>query len=297
MDDPYKILGVARDASDAAIQATFRKLAKRHHPDVNPGKKDAEERFKAINAAYALLSDPEKRKRYDRGEIDASGAERPRERPFYHGFGDEARRGKYHAESAFGPDDLESVFEQAFRGGGRRSFKMRGSDVQYSLTVDFLEAANGAVRRLGLPDGRSLDVTIPAGLKDGQVLRLKGQGLGGLGGGEPGDALIEVSVAPHPLFRRSGNDIVLELPVTLQEAVLGTKVEVPTIKGPVSLTIPPDSTSGTRFRLKGRGIAGGHQFVELKIVLPPEPEPELAAFLEHWKPRQRFDPRKGMGRP
>ncbi len=294
MEDPYKILGVERNATQAAIRAAYRKLAKRYHPDLNPGKSEAEERFKAINGAYDLLSDPDKRARFDRGEIDASGAERPPERPFYRDFGDAAGRAKYRSEAAFGPDDLESVFGELFRERRSRGFHVRGPDAHYALTVSFLEAANGTVRRLALPDGRTLDVTIPAGLKDGQVLRLKGQGMPGLGDGPPGDALIEVAVAPHPLFRREGNDVVMELPVTLKEAVLGTKVEVPTIKGPVSLKIPPNSNSGTRLRLKGRGIAGGHQQVELKIVLPPHAEPELAAFLERWTPRHPFDPRKGM---
>lgn len=294
MDDPYKVLGVERNATQAAIRAAYRKLAKRYHPDLNPGKPEAEERFKAINSAYDLLSDPDKRARFDRGEIDASGAERPPERPFYRDFGDAADRAKYRSEAAFSPDDLESVFGELFRERRSRGFHVRGADAHYALTVGFLEAANGTVRRLALPDGRTLDVTIPAGLKDGQVLRLKGQGMPGLGDGPPGDALIEVAVTPHPLFRREGNDVVMELPVTLKEAVLGAKVEVPTIKGPVSLKIPPNSNSGTRLRLKGRGIAGGNQRVELKIVLPPHAEPELAAFLERWTPRHPFDPRKGM---
>ena len=294
MDDPYKVLGIESNATQAAIRAAYRKLAKRYHPDLNPGKPEAEERFKAINSAYDLLSDPDKRARFDRGEIDATGAERPPERPFYRDFGDAAGRAKYRSEAAFGPDDLESVFGDLFRERRSRGFHVRGSDAHYALTVSFLEAANGTVRRLALPAGRTLDVTIPAGLKDGQVLRLKGQGMPGLGDGPPGDALIEVAVAPHPLFRREGNDVVMELPVTLKEAVLGGKVEVPTIKGPVSLKIPPNSNSGTRLRLKGRGIAGGNQQVELKIVLPPHAEPELAAFLERWTPRQSFDPRKGM---
>ena len=293
MEDPYKVLGVERTASQDAIRAAYRKLAKRLHPDLNPGKKDAEERFKAVAAANALLSDPEKRARFDRGEIDASGAERPRERRFYRDFGDEAAHGKYRAQS-FGPDDLESIFGAAFRDRFGHGFAARGQDVHYSLTVDFLEAANGAVRRLGLPDGRTLDVTIPAGLKDGQLLRLKGQGLPGGDEAPAGDALIEVSIAPHPLFRREGNDVVLELPVTLKEAVLGAKLEVPTVKGPVTLRIPPNSSSGTRLRLKGRGISGGHQYVVLKLVLPHDGEPELASFLERWQPRHPFDPRKGM---
>ncbi len=295
MDDPYKTLGVERSASAEAIRAAYRKLAKRYHPDLNPGKKDAEERFKAIASAYDLLSDAEKRGRFDRGEIDASGAERPSERRFYRDFGDEGHRAKYRSEQAFSPDDLESIFGQAFRDRfGQGGFTARGPDAHYTLAVDFLDAANGTVRRLGLPDGRTLDVTVPAGLKDGQVLRLKGQGLPGLGEGPPGDALIEVRVAPHPLFRREGDDVLIELPVTLKEAVLGAKVQVPTIRGPVSLAIPPHSTSGTRLRLKGRGIGGGHQYAVLKVALPPGAEPALAEFLKSWEPRHAYDPRKGM---
>jgi DnaJ-class molecular chaperone len=172
---------------------------------------------------------------------------------------------------------------------------MRGPDLQYSLVVDFLDAAKGAVRRLSLPDGRTLDVTIPAGVESGRVLRLKGQGAPGMGeGAPPGDALIEIEVAPHAFFRREGRDIHLTLPVTLQEAVLGAKVEVPTIEGPVSLTIPKHSTTGRKLRLKGRGINGGNQQVELEVVLPTEPEPELEAFLESWQPRHTFDPRRGL---
>lgn len=294
MDDPYELLGVARTATDAEIRAAYRKLAKQHHPDLNPGKPEAEARFKALSAANDLLSDPEKRARFDRGEIDATGAERPPERPFYRDFGDDVGRTKYRPEHAFDPEDFEGIFAQAFKARGGRGFTARGHDARFTLSVDFLDAANGAVRRVTMPDGRTLDVTVPAGVRDGQVLRLKGQGLPGFGDGPPGDALIEVSVAPHPLFRREGDDVALELPVTLQEAVLGAKVVVPTPKGAVNLGIPPNSTTGTRLRLKGRGIAGGDQYVTLKVVLPPRAEPELAAFLQTWVPQQPFDPREGM---
>ncbi|HWK47723.1 MAG TPA: DnaJ C-terminal domain-containing protein [Stellaceae bacterium] len=308
MEDPYEILGVKRTATEKEIRSAYRKLAKTHHPDLNPGKPEAAERFKTISAANALLSDADKRARFDRGEIDATGAERPQERQFYRDFGETAGGAKYRAGSPFDSEDLEGIFAQAFGGqgfggqgfggqgfGGQgragRGFAAKGPDAQYSLTVDFLDAANGAVRRLTLPDGRTLDVTIPEGLQDGQVLRLKGQGMPGFGGGPAGDALIEVRVTPHPLFRRDGDDIVLDLPVTLKEAVLGAKVQVATLKGPVTLTIPPHSTTGTRLRLKNRGIAGGHQFVDLKVALPTGEEPELSAFLETWTPRHPFDPR------
>jgi DnaJ-class molecular chaperone len=296
MSDPYEILGVRRGDSEETIRNAYRKLAKRHHPDLNPDKPDAMERFKAINAANQILSDPEQRARYDRGEIDGSGAEKAPERPYrrsreaYTG----AQGGDAHGFSGqgFGAEDFEEIFGGAF-GGGRRG-PAQGSDAHYSLTVDFLDAANGVVRRLTLPDGRTLDVTIPAGLQDGHVLRLKGQGNPGRRGGPPGDALVEIGVAPHRYFRREGNDVLLVLPVTLKEAVLGASVEVPTVKGRLRLTIPPHSASGTKLRLGGRGIAGGHQIVELKVMLPPTPEPALDAFLQSWEPEAPFNPRSSL---
>lgn len=305
MRDPYQVLGVERTATEAAIHSAYRKLAKKHHPDVNPGKKDAEDTFKEIASAYALLSDKEKRARYDRGEIDASGHEKAPERNFYRGYGDDAGRTKYRTHD-FGPDegidlndlDLDSIFGSAFRrghrpgsGGRGEGFRARGADMRYALTVEFIDAAKGAVRRLTLPDGKTLDVTIPPGLKDGQVLRLKGKGQPGLGGGPAGDALIEVTVLPHPIFRREGDDVIVEVPITLKEAVLGAKIEVPTLSGTVSVTVPPNSNTGRRLRLRGRGIKEGHQQVDLKVVLPSEPEPELAAFLETWTPRDTRNPR------
>lgn len=299
MKDPYEILGVQKTDSDAAIRSAYRKLAKRHHPDVNPGKPEAAERFKEISVAYDLLGDKDKRARYDRGEIDASGNEVPPQRPFYRDYGDAAGQGKYGSESVFNYDDLEGIFARHFGAqagpGGERRFSMRGQDARYQLTLDFLDAVNGTTRRVTMPDGRTLDVRIPAGVHDDQVIRLRGQGMPGIGDGAPGDALVEVNVAPHPLFHREGDDIIIELPVTLQEAVLGATLEVPTIKGPVRLTIPPNSGRGTRLRLRGRGIEGrGHQFVELHPVLPANEEPELAEFLKTWKPRHPVDPRAGL---
>ena len=300
MDDPYDVLGVPRDASVEAIRQAYRKLAKLHHPDLNPGKAEALGRFKAINAANEILSDPEKRARFDRGEIDAAGNEKPPERPFYRdyaGAGANAQHGAGHYTDVHGlsPEDLEALFGAAFadRAGGRE-FRARGRDAQYHLTVDFLDAANGAVRRLTLPDGRTLDVTIPPGLRDGHVLRLKGQGQPGQGGAPPGDALVEISVAPHAFFRREGNDVLLDLPVTLKEAVLGASVEVPTVSGKVRLVIPPNSANGARLRLGRRGIAGGNQVVTLVVVLPVTPDPALAAFLESWTPAATENPRAAL---
>ncbi|HVC60796.1 MAG TPA: DnaJ C-terminal domain-containing protein [Acetobacteraceae bacterium] len=297
MKDPYEVLGVQKTANEAAIRAAYRKLAKRHHPDLNPGKPEAAERFKEINAANNILSDADKRARFDRGEIDAAGNEVPPERPFYRDYGDAPGREKYHMN--IDPDDLESIFAHAFGGGpagapGGRRFSARGSDAHYTLTVGFLDAANGTTRRITLPEGRTLDVRIPAGVHDGHILRLKGQGMPGLGGGPVGDALVEIAVAPHPLFHREGDDIIVALPVTIQEAVLGATLEVPTIKGKVRLTIPPNSGTGTRLRLRGRGIHQGHQFVQLHVVLPPADEPDLAGFLKSWQPKQAFNPRAGL---
>ena len=300
MADPYETLGVRRGDSEETIRKAYRKLAKRHHPDLNPGDKQAVERFKAINAANDILSDPEKRARYDRGEIDADGRETAASHApggaWRHYAGAEPYGGG--AGHGFSADDLESLFGQAFGAGFG---PQRGRDMHYALTVSFIEAATGAVRRVTLPDGRTLDVTIPPGVRDGHVLRLRGQGeaggqAGGQGGarGAAGDALVEISVAPHRLFRREGDDIVIDLPVTLREAVLGATVEVPTVKGRVRLAIPPGSGDGTRLRLKGRGIAGGHQFVVLHPLLPPGEEPALAEFLRGWTPAHPFNPRAGL---
>ena len=299
MRDPYDVLGVQKTDTGSAIRTAYRKLAKKHHPDLNPDKPETAERFKEISAAYGILSDAEKRARYDRGEIDAEGNEVPPQRPFYRDYGDTAGRQRYQADVS--PEDLDSIFGHAFgdagffsHGARGQRFTARGADAHYTLTVGFLDAANGTKRRITLPEGRTLDVRIPAGVHDGHVLRLKGQGMPGLGGGPAGDALVEIAVAPHPLFRREGDDIIIELPVTLQEAVLGASLEVPTIKGKVRLAVPPGSGSGTRLRLRGRGIRQGHQYVQLHVVLPPGEEPELSEFLRSWKPKHAFDPRAGL---
>ncbi len=297
MQDPYRILGVQRSDNAAAIRAAYRKLAKTHHPDLNPGKPEALERFKEISVAYELLSDKDKRARFDRCEIDAAGNEVRQEQPYYRDFADAAGPGAGHQKyrRSVDPDDLDSIFAQAFGArGGSQSFNARGRDAQYTLTIGFLDAANGTTRRISMPEGRTLDVRIPAGVLDGHTMRLKGQGLPGYGEGAAGDALVEITVAPHPLFHREGDDIIIELPVTLREAVLGASLEVPTIKGKVRLTVPPGSGTGTRLRLRGRGIREGHQFVQLHVMQPPGEEPELAAFLESWTPQNPFNPRAGL---
>ena len=305
---PYEVLGVKPNATADEIRTAYRKLAKEFHPDLNPGKPAAEARFKAVAAAYDILSDPEKRARYDRGEIDESGAERPRYSYRPHAEG--AQGWKYQPEGEIDPADLEDLFEMFGRGAGRgaragargEGFSMPGPDRHYSLTIDFVTAATGGKQRLSLSPDEWLDVTIPPGIEEGQILRLKGKGGPGFGGGAAGDALIEIHSAPHPFFRREGDDIHLELPVSLPEAVLGARVPVPTVTGPVTMTIPKGSDTGARLRLRGRGIhrrregreVTGDQYVTLKVVIGASDDPELAKFLEEWVKTHATDPRGGM---
>ena len=305
-EDLYSVLGVPKTASAGDITKAYRKLAKKLHPDLNPGDKAAEEKFKKITAAYDILGDAEKRGRYDRGEIDASGQERPQQHYYreYAGGQDGAR---YRSTAGF--EDIgafSDLFGDLFgeRGGireggrGGARFSMRGPDAQYRLEVDLLDAVNGTKTRITLPDGGTLDVAIPAGVTDGQVLRLKGKGGPGIGEGEPGDALIEISVRPHPVFKREGDDIIVEVPITFDEAVLGGKVEVPTIGGPVFATVPPGSNTGQTLRLKGRGIktksGTGDQLVKLSVVLPERIDDDLRGFAETWREAHQYDPRRKL---
>ncbi len=297
MTDPYETLGISRTASADDVQKAYRKLAKKLHPDLNPGDKGAEEKFKDVSAAYDLLGDPEKRARFDRGEIDAQGVERPQRR-YYRDFADRGETGPFTSDQGFADLNEADILSEIF---GRRgaNMKMRGGDVRYHLTVDFLSAVNGAKPQLALPDGSEITVTIPAGTRGGQILRLKGKGRPGYNGGEPGDALIEIEVRPHPVFTRDNDDIRIELPVSLAEAVLGGKVKAPTPTGAVMLTVPKGANSGTVLRLKGKGVAkaqGGHgdQYVTLKVVLPDKPDPELEEFITRWSKTQAYDPRRAL---
>jgi DnaJ-class molecular chaperone len=303
MTDPYETLGLTRTATDAEIKAAFKKLARKLHPDLHPGDKDAEAKFKDISAANDLLKDKEKRRRFDAGEIDASGAERPQER-FYRDFADGPVYSSHAQQDGFASnEELEEFLARAFSGEGRRpkgTFKARGQDVSYVLPVAFLDVANGATRTIALPEGKTLQVTIPEGAEDRQLLRLKEQGMPGFGGGPAGDAYVELHVEPHPSFERKDNNIHVEVPVTLKEAMLGARIEVPTISGPVTMTVPKGSNTGTTLRLRDRGIRDrksgqrGHQLITLKAVLPETEEPELVAFLETWQPKTAQDPRKEM---
>ena len=305
MDNPYDILGVTQGASDEEIRKAYRALAKKNHPDLHPGDTGAEERFKAISAANNFLSDAERRARFDRGEIDASGAER-QERSFYRAYADGSGGETYSpsgadGEGAFSAEDIfAEVFGQRGPGDERARFRMRGADVTYTLRCPFLDAVNGARKQIALPDGKTLNVSIPKGTRDRQTLRLKGQGMPGIGGGPAGDAFIEVHIEPHALFRRKDDNIHVDIPVTLSEAVLGGKIRVPTIDGVVDLTVPKGSNTGTTLRLRGKGVpsaaggARGDQYVTLKLVLPDTPDPALSEFLKDWSPAAPYEPRKGM---
>jgi DnaJ-class molecular chaperone len=288
--DPYAALGVPKSSSADEVRKAYRKLAKELHPDVRPNDKASAERFKRVTAAFNLLTDETQRARFDRGEIDADGNERPQFQPGagFGGFaGARARGGGGRA------DVFEDLFDGLFsRGGGARGFGgvQRGEDVRYRMEVDFLDAVNGGRRRVTMSDGKSLDLAIPAGLSSGQTLRLKGQGMPGLGGGPSGDALVEVTVGEHPAFKREGENIRMELRVSLTEAVEGGKVPVNTPQGAVSLSIPPGTNSGDILKLRGKGVQTrpnpGDLLVRLLIVLPRKDDPDLAEFVKNWRGRK-----------
>ena len=312
-DDPYKTLGVPKTASQDEIKKAYRKLAKSLHPDLHPDDPGKQAEFQAVSAAHDLLRDPEKRRRFDAGEIDASGQERP-ERQYYHHYAGEDAGARYDPGQGQGfgggfgagrGDDFSDLFSDLFgrRAGGKSGageFHARGADLRYHLEVDFLDAARGAKRAVTLPDGKPIEISVPAGVSDGQTLRLRGKGAPGYGQGPAGDALVTISVKAHPVFRRDGDDIEIDLPITFDEAVLGAKVEVPTIAGPVALTIPKGASSGQRLRIKGKGITRGKtvgdQTVRLKIVLPPKIDDDMRAIAEKWRGITSFDPRADLRR-
>ena len=309
MRDPYEVLGVSKSASEADIKKAFRTLAKKHHPDTHGGDASAQKRFQEISAAYDIVGDKEKRAKFDQGEIDASGNPRGfdpsspgfRGRPFQQGAGGRDFHFTWQdgetAEGGFRPEDLLSEIFGGGGGGGRRRRRQprKGEDVSLALTIAFEEAARGGSRRIVLPDGREVDMRIPVGVRDGQQIRLKGQGAPGRENGPAGDVLLTISVAAHPSMTRDGNDLRMDLPVTLGEAVLGGKVNVATLTGPVTLTIPPGSNSGTSLRLKGKGIPAhggkpaGNLYIRLVVTLPDRPDAALKEFAASW--HLAYDPR------
>jgi DnaJ-class molecular chaperone len=310
MSDPYTVLGVARTATEDDIRTAFRKLAKKFHPDLNPGDKAAEAKFKEISQANDILSDPEKRRRFDAGEIDAAGQEVP-PRGFYRDQAGGFDGGKYeHAGAHESFVDMGGIFSEmfgqrggrgfSFRRGDGEEFEMDGLPVTYSLRVPFLVAARGGKQRVTLPDGKTLDIDVPEGTTNGQTLRLKGQGMPGTKGRPAGDAYVEIHVEPHAFFEPRDNDIHVEVPVTLPEAVLGGRIRVPTVGGAVMLAVPAGSNSGTSLRLKGRGLLDrktgqrGDQYVKLKLILPDAPDSALKEFAEKWRAGRDHDPRKAM---
>ncbi len=318
MRDPYEVLGVDRKASAGDIKSAYRRLAKKLHPDANKNDPKAATRFAELNAAHELLGDEDKRKAFDRGEIDAEG------KPRFQGFGGGPRPGagfgqEPHFEGFhFGPEGFtrttrggrgrggfggfEDILKEAFGGGGGRGRSYEpedfgvGADVHASLTVTLPEAAHGVTERLRLPTGKDVDVKIPAGITNGQQIRLRGQGMAGQGGA--GDVLITVSIASHPIFTLDGTDVRLDLPVTLYEAALGAKVRVPTLDKPVEITIPPWTSSGRTFRLKGKGFpakAGrGDLLATVRIMLPEKADPDLDALMKKWQGDKPYNPRKHM---
>ncbi|MFN0022664.1 MAG: DnaJ C-terminal domain-containing protein [Parvularculaceae bacterium] len=305
--NPYSVLGVPVSATDAEIRAAFRTLAKKHHPDRNKGDKGSEEKFKEVSAAFDIIGDADRRRKFDAGEIDEDGRERAAGgfRQWHPGAGQgtgpgqgPAYNGGFANKGDF--DDLGDIFADLFgrgRTAGAGPGAMRGRDVKYRIEIDFLDAVRGGAKRVTMPDGRTLDVTIPAGVEPAQTLRLRGQGEAGVAGGPPGDVYVEVAIKPHALFEREGDDIHIEAPITLTEAVLGGKITAPTIAGDVSISIPKNSSSGAVLRLKGRGVArdgrpGGDQYVKLKIVLPEGGDAELEAFIRQWRGGEQQAPRK-----
>ncbi|MFC3050855.1 DnaJ C-terminal domain-containing protein [Kordiimonas pumila] len=321
MTNLYQKLGIDKTATKAELKSAYRSLAKKYHPDHNKDDKKTAERFKEVSAAYHILGDDEKREKYDRGELDENGNERP---PMgAGGFGGRGARpggfggGGFRSQTSqtdFSMEDAEDLFSQFFRFNSRgpgsknqesqnpyaNSARPKGLDINYEITIGFEEAITGSTRRLKLNDSRNVDIKIPAGIHTGQVIRLSGQGGPGVSGSPKGDALIEIRVAPHPYYRREGNDIHLELPISLDEAVLGGDIQVPTPSGRLTIRIPRNSSSGKRLRLKGKGVKkknteDGNMYVTLKVVLPEDRDPELEKLMKQWPAKGGDTIRKKAG--
>jgi DnaJ-class molecular chaperone len=299
MKDPYEILGVARNATDDEIKTAYRRLAKKYHPDLNPGNKNAEQQFKDINAAFHLISTKEAREKYDKGIFDEQYAESAfRSGPFYRNFQDGSGRYTYHFEGD--PEELFKSFFSDFARGGEQ-INVPGQDHLYKMEIDLKDAVTGAEREIMLAGGKRLKVKIPPGIDDGERLRFKGQGGQGIGKGRPGDAYVIISIRPSKIFKKSGRNLEIEIPVTVDEAVNGSRIKVPTIDGSVMMKIPPGINTGHKLRIKGKGIPGrngkisGDQIVILKIVLPENPDHEFKEFIKKWTKSHPYNPREDPG--
>lgn len=305
MKDPYAVLGVSREAGKDDIKKAYRGLAKEYHPDLNPGDSIVEQRFKEVTAAYDLLSDDKKRAQYDRGQINADGSPR---HDFAYRRGGPAGGGPAGGGGfggfGFSEADAEDIFSELFGRKGKRGrrTKVKGKDVSYTVDVSFADAAAGTKKQVTLYDGKTLEVAIPPGCEDGQTLRLKGQGMPGLGGGPAGDAYVQVHVEPHPAFERKGADVYLDVPISLNEAILGGTINIPsTSGGTLALKVPAGSNTDTILRLKGKGMAikggkrHGDQYARLKVVLPRKPDKDLREFIEEWSKANAYDVRKDVG--
>ncbi len=298
--DPYKTLDISKTATEAEIKAAYRKLAKQYHPDLHPDKKDARTKFNEIGAAYQLLSDADKRAAFDRGEVDASGQQKQYEQYTYRDFAEGPQANRYYhfnqadrfTDQAAGDgthftDLFSSLFGDHFK---QEPGAPTSQTAALKLEVAFLEAALGAKKRIKFTDGRELDLTIPAGIDEGQQLRLKGQGLKNKQGMAE-DVLIEIAIRPHPQFTRQGKNIHSEIPVGFQESILGSKINVPTIHGNVAMTVPTGANSGTKLRLKNKGIQNGDQLVTIRIVMPPKIDAELEKIVSEWAKTHTYNPR------
>ncbi|WP_304219086.1 DnaJ C-terminal domain-containing protein [Phenylobacterium aquaticum] len=311
--DPYQELGVSRGASADEIRKAFRKLAKQHHPDTTAGDKTSEEKFKRVTAAFDILGDAAKKKKFDAGEIDADGRETMR--GFGGGGGGQGGQGGGFSQGwspgrqeGFDNIDLSDLFGDILgrgrpgggggAGGGFGGFSQRGADVRAKLEIDLEEAIQGGKKRIAFSDGRTIDVSIPKGAEDGQTLRLKGQGSPGRSG--PGDALIDLAIRPHPVFKREGDTLMMDLLVSVPDAVLGGKVQAPTPDGAVTLTVPKGANSGQALRLKGKGLSNavgkrGDLIARIVLMLPEAPDPELESFAERWRSERPYTPRRRPG--
>lgn len=301
MRDPYQVLGIAKSASEKDIKSAYRKLAKAHHPDQNPDDPKAQSRFAEISSAYELLSDKEKRGQFDRGEIDANGV------PKHPGFDFNAQRGGARAQGGFTAEDILKEFMggQARRGPqpgaqgwdpfggasrGPTQQSIRGADTAASVRVSLEQINAGESISVRMPGGKTLAIKLPADLEDGQQIRLKGQGQPSPLGGEAGDAIVTVRFAKHKTFRRDGDDLRVELPIALYDAVLGGKVRVPTLKGSVELNLPPGVDTSKALRLKGKGMFGkGDILVNLRIVLPKGGDPDLESLMRFWRDQKPYN--------